>query len=101
MDDLELLFISGRFYDLELPKEKIWLLKYFHSISQRLFIVYYLTFNNYSYFTIHTGYFAAKRWLIIVKKKLEKLLEVHKAAKDNFDFELLSKIEAGKYRIQR
>lgn len=100
MDDLELLFICGRFDDLDIPKEKKWLWKYFTEPLQRQFVTYYLTFNNRRQFTDHTGFAASKRWTKALKAKLLKLLQFHATAKINFDFETLGRIERGEIKFR-
>jgi hypothetical protein len=100
-EDLELLFISGKFYDLELPKEQKWLLKYFHYPVQKLFALYYSIFRDVWHFTERTGYYGAKRWLFTLRRKFETLLKMHKDAKKNFDFELVNCLETGKYRFKK
>jgi hypothetical protein len=96
-EDPELFFISGRIFDIELPKEKKWLLKYFRCTVQQKFVLYYLTFGNTEQFTDHTGYSASKRWLYSIKSKLKQILKLHKQAKENFDFDFLNKIEKKRY----
>ena len=94
-------FISGKFFDFDVPKNKRYLLKYFKSDLQAAFLRYFLVFGTSKNFIDHTGYYCNK-WLV---PKLEKrywtLVEAYRAAKDDFTeegLELLAAIEAGKYR---
>lgn len=100
--DLEWEFIAGKIFDIELPKEKRYLWKYFHSKMKRAFVKYYLIHNSYYRFRQHTGYYCCKRWIMYVKVKLRKLLIAHEEAKKKAlegDFGPLAEIEAGKYKV--
>ncbi|RDJ35269.1 MAG: hypothetical protein DWQ19_10670 [Crenarchaeota archaeon] len=97
--DLEL--ISGNFFELELPKSKRYLLKYFKTDIQRQFIRYYLIFGTAKYFVQHTGCYCQIRWrqLMLVKyKTLEKAL---KQARKNMNFNLITLIESGKFKLAK
>jgi hypothetical protein len=96
-----LLFVYGRFDDLDISKEQKWLWYYFTEPLQRQFVTYYLTFNNKRQFTDHTGYSANKRWIKALKAKLLKLIEIHSMAKSTFDFETLGQIERGEIKFRR
>ena len=97
--DLELEFVSGRIFDLTIPKERKYLYKYFASDAQQHFVKYYLTFGNFTRFAEHTGFRFEKRWLRYLKGRLLKLMEAHKKAKEDLDFETLTKIESGQYNL--
>lgn len=94
----ELLFISNRFEDYALPKEKIYLYKYFKSGPQRQFVRYFLLFGNTIHFRDHTGHDISRRWLRTLKYKLKKLEKLKTEARASFDLELLAKIESGKFK---
>ena len=96
MNDLKL--VSGAFIDLELPKDKQYLYKYFATEIQMQFLRYYFVFGNYDRFMEHTGYSCAKRWLRDLKNKYEKLILTHDEAKKNMDFTLLAEIQSGKFK---
>jgi len=98
-DDLELEFIAGQIWR-ELPKEKRWLLKYFKSDSYRAFLKYFLTFNSYYLFWQRTGYYIDGSSMNLLQNKILTLLAFHAKAKSGMDFETLSKIEMGKYKIK-
>jgi hypothetical protein len=93
-------FFAGNFFEQEIPKDKAFLKKYFKSESQRAFLKYYLVFGDYSCFTAHTGQAANHSYLFKQEVKLKHLLEVHKQAKSNMDFDLVWKIESGKYKYK-
>ena len=94
----ELDFLSGRFFDVELPKEKWYLEKYFKSDIQMQFLLYYYVFGESHRFREHAGIACSKRWLEILEVRYNRLVEAHKKAKENFDLETLTKIESGKCR---
>lgn len=102
--DPEWEFISGRLFDIELPKEKSFLWKYFTIYEQRLFVKYYLTYGSYTYFTDHTGLYFSKRWMRHLKRKMQKILHTHKKAKEEArmgNFEILANIESGRYKFEK
>jgi hypothetical protein len=97
--DDELQFIAGK--GSVIPKEKLYLLKYFRSSLQRAFLAYYLQHKDFSHFVEHTGHKCTKRWLILMRLKLEKIEHIHATAKKNFDLDFLADIENGKYRWRK
>jgi hypothetical protein len=98
-EDPELQFVAGNVDDAALPKEKLYLLKYFKTHIQREFLKYYLLFGNFANFVNHTGCHCGKRWPYYMRDKLEQLEAVHAQAKDNFDLDTLLLIESGKYKL--
>lgn len=99
MENLELEFLAGNYFDYEIPSEKSYLLKYFKTDIQLHFLKYYLKFNTRKTFTDHTGVHCTERYLIRLEEKLYKLEEAVKKAKLEFDFEQLEKINTGKWRM--
>lgn len=97
----ELIFLSGQFFDCDLPKEKQYLFRYFDTDLERQFLRYYHCFGQYDYFTDHTGMRCQVRWLRILKKRLDLLVRVHAQAKMEMELELLAQIETGKYCLNR
>ena len=97
MNDLKL--VSGVFFDLELPKDRQYLCKYFDTEIQMQFLRYYYTFGTCDRFMEHTGYFCTKRWLRELKNKYEKLISVYDEAKKNMDFTRLAEIQSGKFKV--
>jgi len=91
-------FLSGEFLDFELPKDQIYLAKYFDSDIQFAFLKYYLVFGDIEHFTNHTGIPADKKYLKKLITRLEKLVAIRNTAKKNLDFDLLWRIEAGRYK---
>jgi len=97
----DLIFLSGNFDEIEIPKEKNYLFKYFRKDIQQAFIKYFFAFDSFDNFVDHTGFYCQTRWLRILHKKLINLEFLHKEAKNNIDLETLLKIESGKYKIRR
>lgn len=95
----EILFIGGDFFDCDLPKDKAYLVKYFHSDLEKQFLRYYYCFEEFDHFTDHTGYRCQKRWLKLLLARLKKITTVHAKAKSEMDLELLALIESGAYKF--
>lgn len=94
----ELWFISGRFFDLNLPKDKLYLFKYFDTQIQRQFVRYYYLFGNTTKFSQHTGYKSTERWLRMLKNKYNFLERSREEARKDLDLEKVSEIESGSYK---
>lgn len=97
-EDKDMMLISGCFFEDDIDKSNVWLLKYFKSDIQRRFLKYYFTFDGYYYFRRHTGIFCSTRYLETMKKRLSYLLKLHEDAKSNFDLDLLTEVEMGKIK---
>lgn len=96
----DLIFISLDYENYELPKEKLYLYKYFRKNVQQMFLKYFFSFGDFDNFVDHTGFYCQKRWLKILYKKLCKLESLHKKSKKELDFETLTSLEKGKYKFQ-
>lgn len=99
--EMDLWFISGDFFDHQLPREKEYLFRYFDTKLQRQFVRYTLLFGSARNFTSHTGLRVQPIWLRKLRRKLGRLVEAHSVAKKGFDTETLAKIEQGKFRFKR
>ena len=98
--DLELEFMSGKFFaDDCLPQRRKWLYKYFKTDAQKQFARYFLIFESITYFVDHTGHQCSKQWLHKLKNKLKMLEDLYDHARAELDFETVSKIESGEYKI--
>lgn len=97
--DPELEFISGRIFDLNLPKDKVYLHKYFTTTRQRIFVRYFLIYRSYAKFVDRTGYPCSRRWLKQLKKRLLALEDAKANAKSEGDFTTMASIESGNYKI--
>lgn len=96
----ELIFLSGRFFEYDLPKEKQFLFKYFTTDVEKQFIRYFYCFRQWEYFTDHTGLYCQQRWLKMLKHRHDQLVAVHAKAKREIDLEALAEIETGKYSVR-
>ena len=97
----DLKFISGEFFNYEIPKEKRYLLKYFRSELQQAFLRYYMCFGAVRMFREHTGYHCNRRLLFRFKKIFHNLVDAYDQAKSSFTEEniaIVFEIESGKYR---
>ena len=98
--DLELEFMSGKFFDEEtILLRKKYLYKHFKTDTQKQFVRYYLIFKSLTHFVDHTGHDCSKQWLHKLKNKLIILMDLHAKAKAEFDFETVTKIESGEYKL--
>jgi len=98
MKDLKL--ISGELFEYELPKEHRYLYKYYSTAVERSFVNYYFCFNgDFENFVDHTGVYAAKKWIGVMKRRLIVIMESHKKAKEEMDMKTLAFIEAGKMSL--
>ncbi len=92
----DLIFIGGEFLDFVLPKDKLYLFRYFRTDIERAFLRYFYCFGDFDMFSAHTGYACERAWLLKLRQRHEALLEMHASAKADFDSELLAFIESGK-----
>ena len=97
-DDPELEFISGRIFEISLPKDKLYLFRYFKKKVQRQFIKYFLTYGTITHFVDHTGIVVSKRWMHKLQSRLIRLEEARQKAKRDFDLEFITDIEIGKFK---
>jgi len=95
----EAVFLAGLFFDYDIPREKIFLLKYFRSPLEKQFIKYYLCLGEIDNFVDHTGYFCQKKWLKILKKRIDGLITAYDKYKQEGDLDTLCKIENGKFKL--
>lgn len=100
MSDKDLKLISGKFMEEDLPKEKRFLEKYFNTPLQRRWVVYFITFGNYTHFVEHTGLRVSRRWMKKLKKRFLKLERVYSVAKSELDFDTIEAIATGKYKLR-
>lgn len=95
----EAVFLAGLFFEYDIPREKQFLLKYFRSPLEKQFVRYYLCFGEMDNFVDHTGFFCQKRWLRILKKRIDKIMSVHENYKNNFELDKLREMESGRYKL--
>ncbi len=95
----EAIFLAGLFFDYDIPREKMFLLKYFRSSLENQFVKYYLCLGEIDNFVDHTGCFCQMKWLKILKKRIDGLLAAHDKYKQEGDLDTLYKIENGKFKL--
>lgn len=102
MRDLD--FISGLFFEYEIPKDKHYLTRYFRGPLQLAFLRYYMVFGSHANFTDHTGVHCSRRLLYGFERRYKALIAAHEKAKKTLSeesMEALQLIESGKYRLTR
>lgn len=103
MTQRDLDFISAKYADYEIPKEKRFLLKYFTSDLQVAFLKYYLCFGDWKLFSQHTGFYCTHRILYRFVDRYEKLIKAHDEAKSTLSEECMEQlliIEQGNFKYQ-
>jgi len=98
----DLYFISGKFFELEIPKKQQFLLQYFKTDLQIAFLRYYLVFGEWKNFVDHTGYHCKDRYLYKCEKKYHQLMDAYREASSVLDEEhmaMLQKLSSGKYKL--
>lgn len=91
-------FISD-FFDEPIPQESLWMTKYFDTPMRESFLRYFLNFKSSVHFHEHTGFYCTVRYRKKMKSELLRLIDQHSSAKKNGDFEKVSEIEMGNYKL--
>jgi len=99
--EYDCLFLGMRFLELEIPKEKRFLLKYFTTSIQNTFIKYLIFFGDSENFCDHTGFRCQKRWLNDLTERYNDLIYLYDKAKKDMDLELLTKLDSGKLALDK
>ena len=97
----DLYFISQEFVDLNIPKSKRYLLKYFKTDTQKAFLKYYMVFKSWKNFVDHTGYYCGTRYLRQQEEKYHALIKAYQEASSVMDEEHMQKLQLiseGKYK---
>lgn len=100
MRDLD--FISGEFFDHEIPRDKQYLLKYFTTDVQVAFLRYALVFEDTKLFKEHTGHYCSDRLKFRFLARFRHLTKLHDEAKRVFTEESLNTLqllESGQYPL--
>lgn len=95
----EAVFLAGLFFEYEIPRDKMFLFKYFRTPLEQQFVKYYMCFDEIENFVDHTGYFCQKRWVRLLKKRMDKILAMHETYKNNFELDKLRELEEGKLKL--
>lgn len=102
MKDLD--FVSGRFKEFEVPKEKLYLLKYFKNDFQKSFLKYFMLFGDWHNFIDHTGLYCSERIQFKLARRYKVLIKAYDEAKARFDEEgmaMISLIESGNFVLTK
>jgi len=91
-------FIAGNFLEAEIPKEYQYLLKYFTTEVQIVFLKYWFYFFEIDCFQAYTGYSCEDKYKKTLKRRLDKIINAYSEAKANFDIERTWQIEQGNYK---
>jgi hypothetical protein len=100
MRDLD--FISAKFIDLDIPKERRFLLKYFRGELHKSFLKYYMVFGTHKNFSDHTGYYCVEGLRYRMEDryiKLNKLYDDCRREMTEESLKTLQILESGKYRF--
>lgn len=101
---IDLHFISGTFFEYDVPKDRRYLLKYFKTDLQLAFLRYYLVFGDCKNFTDHTGYVCNRRLRDKLMNRFHGLIRAYETAKRSLTEEgmdVLHLIETGKFRLTK
>lgn len=94
-------YIGAQYVDFELPKELLFLGKYFRTKIQRQFLHYYLCMTSYAKFPEHVGVEASRAFCFKMAKKCDYLLDVYSNAKANMDLEAVALLNSKKYPLPK
>lgn len=93
--------ISGMFFEWHLPKDKMYLRKYFKTFKQQAYLKYVFVMGTPSLFTEHTGVPCCPRNLKLLRRKLLNLEAAYLHARNTMNLEKLELITSGKYKIKK
>ena len=82
-----------------IPKEHIFLKKYFKTKIQSVFLHYYFFFGDKQNFCDHTGFHVDKSFVCKMSGKIEWLMDMYNTAKKNLDLDTLGKLQRKKISI--
>lgn len=98
----DLAFLSGVFFEFQIPKDKRYLMRYFRKPLQAAFLRYYLVFGGWANFTDHTGMYCLPSTLKTMEDRYLRLTSAWAKGRSSFTeegMELLDKVESGKFRL--
>jgi hypothetical protein len=82
-----------------IPREHVFLKKYFKTKIQNAFLHYYYFVGCKDNFSDHMGYLCDKSFIVKMVGKYEWLLNTFDNAKKNFDLETLGKLQMKKIKL--
>ncbi len=99
--DQNCVFIGAQYVDFELPKDLMFLKKYFKTKIQKQFLNYYLCMTSYAKFPEHVGVEASRAFCFKMAKKCDYLLDAIKKAKENMDLDAIALLHSKKYPLPK
>lgn len=96
-----LYFINQGHHKFDIPKEHLWIKKYFKTKVQSTFLKYFYATRNVSNFVEHTGYYTTASNLSKLCNKFYFLIEMYDEAKNNMDLTALAKLTNKKVRMPK
>lgn len=100
----DLLFLSGCFFDFEVPKDCRYLLHYFATDIRLAFLRYYMVFRETRNFTDHTGVACSRRFVKRMRREYERLTTAYGSAKASLSedgLHTLQLLERGKLALTK
>lgn len=97
----DLLFVSGSFFETEIPKDKTFLLKYYTTPVQLAWLRYFFAFGDTKCFSDHTGHPMTDRYDRRMRRRYKRLVELEKDARLKMDFDKLWEVTSGGVMIDK
>lgn len=98
LNTTELNFLCNKYKDYP-NKNYSFVLKYCKNKHQKEFFLYFLEFNEHANFDWRSGIVKSKRWKQLMKLKFNKIISIYREAMKKGDFELVSLIKDGKFKL--
>ena len=92
-------WINKKYEKTDIPKEHLFLKKYYKTKIQKIFLKYYYCMREYKNFTDHTGFSASLSFLQRLANKFEFLICEYKNAKLEMDLDKISLLSERKLKI--
>lgn len=97
----DLLFISGSFFEQEIPKDKQFLWKYYTTPTQVAWLRYFFAFGDTRCFSSHSGHPMTKRYNRRMRRRYKHLVALEQDARRNMNFEKLWEVTSGGIKIDK
>lgn len=95
----DLLFVSGSFFEQEIPKDKLFLLKYYTTPVQVAWLRYFFAFGDTKCFSDHSGQPMTKRYNRRMRRRYKHLVALEQDARLNMDFTKHWEVTSGGVKI--
>lgn len=97
---LDLAFIGLDVKDIILPKSLRFLIPYFNTYTERIFLNYYYCFGDSISFVDYTGIVLDDKTLIKLKDRYDVLISTRKKAIKKFNIKRVYQIDTNNYRLR-